>query len=280
MSLGTYAQFQAAIADQLARSDMTSQIVDCITLFEAEAARELFRNRRAEGTTIIVPSTPVAQNVSNAASHVGLIQLTVGATGAWTTGQELVVASVQGTTEANGNWIVTVIDGTHIDLQNSTFTNAYTSGGTVTNLPGVVTLPTDYMSYRRVTWTGSPNQELEYMEPTMLHGYYPLSQLVAGMPQYFTIEGNSLIVRPWSAVPIEFEYYQKTLALSGNLNWLFTNHVDAYWHGVLEQCYSYLKDYDQAGVYQQKKMVSFDEVKKKLFRELDAPTIRTLGPHP
>jgi hypothetical protein len=61
----------------------------------------------------------------------GLIRLEVASTSGWTTGDIKVVANVGGTTEANGTWTITVIDGTHIDLQGSTFVNAYTSGGYV-----------------------------------------------------------------------------------------------------------------------------------------------------
>ncbi|HEY7246267.1 MAG TPA: hypothetical protein VH678_20530 [Xanthobacteraceae bacterium] len=41
------------------------------------------------------------------------------------------VYGVMGTVEANGNWHFTVVDGTHIDLVGSTFTNAYVSGGMI-----------------------------------------------------------------------------------------------------------------------------------------------------
>ena len=41
------------------------------------------------------------------------------------------ISGVEGTTEANGIWSVTVIDSTNIVLQQSAFTNAYTGGGTV-----------------------------------------------------------------------------------------------------------------------------------------------------
>lgn len=61
----------------------------------------------------------------------GLVRLTVASTAGWTTGDIKDVASVGGTTEANGTWTITVVDGTHIDLQGSTFANAYTSGGYV-----------------------------------------------------------------------------------------------------------------------------------------------------
>jgi len=62
----------------------------------------------------------------------GLIRLTVSTTGL-TTGDNVVVDGVVGTiTGINFPWFVTVIDATHLDLQASTFSGAYTSGGTIT----------------------------------------------------------------------------------------------------------------------------------------------------
>jgi hypothetical protein len=61
----------------------------------------------------------------------GLIRLTVSSTTGWATGDIKNVAGVGGTTEANGTWTITVVNGTTIDLQGSTYTNAWTSGGYV-----------------------------------------------------------------------------------------------------------------------------------------------------
>jgi hypothetical protein len=61
----------------------------------------------------------------------GLIRITTGTVHGRTTGDKILISGILGTTEANGAWIVTVINTTTIDLQASTFTNAYTSGGTV-----------------------------------------------------------------------------------------------------------------------------------------------------
>lgn len=61
----------------------------------------------------------------------GLIRLTVASTSTFATGQKKIVSGVTGTTEANGRWTITVVDATHIDLQGSTFSNAYVSGGTI-----------------------------------------------------------------------------------------------------------------------------------------------------
>lgn len=76
----------------------------------------------------------VAQPVSGAIVSVASapqIRLTVSSTTGMTTGDVRTVSGVGGTTEANGTWTITVIDGTHVDLQGTTFTNVYTSGGIV-----------------------------------------------------------------------------------------------------------------------------------------------------
>src|ERR1035437_1826643 len=58
----------------------------------------------------------------------GLVCLTVGATSALTTNQQVYISGVNGTVESAGIQTVTVIDGTHIALQGVTFVNAYTGG--------------------------------------------------------------------------------------------------------------------------------------------------------
>lgn len=71
-------------------------------------------------------------NVSAIANNgSGLIRVTTSAAHGLTTGDRVEVLNVLGTLEANGKWTVTVIDPTNIDLQDSNFVTAYTSGGTV-----------------------------------------------------------------------------------------------------------------------------------------------------
>ncbi len=75
-----------------------------------------------------IPAIPHA--ISGAADNgSGLIRITTGTATNWNTGDIVNILGVLGTTEATGNWVVTVIDTTHADLQSSTFTHTYTSGG-------------------------------------------------------------------------------------------------------------------------------------------------------
>lgn len=86
-------------------------------------------------------------SISNAANNgSGLVRLTVSSSSGWATGDIKVVASVTGTTEANGTWTITVINGTTIDLQGSTYANAYVSGGYVAGSLDAITFSLDDVS--------------------------------------------------------------------------------------------------------------------------------------
>jgi surface protein len=84
----------------------------------------------AEGRALLTRSNATVA-VSNAVDNgSGLVRLTT-ATHGLTTGHKVYIKGIVGTTEANGLHTVTVVDATTIDLQGTTFTNTYTSGGTV-----------------------------------------------------------------------------------------------------------------------------------------------------
>lgn len=70
--------------------------------------------------------------ISNVADNgAGLIRITTSVTNNRANSDWITISSVGGTTEANGTWQITTVDATNFDLVNSTYTNAYTSGGVV-----------------------------------------------------------------------------------------------------------------------------------------------------
>lgn len=76
-----------------------------------------------------------------AAGTGGVVRLTVNGTSQAKTGDEVQVAGVGGTVEANGVFPMTVVDSTHIELQGVPFVHAYTSGGIATDItapPGAI----------------------------------------------------------------------------------------------------------------------------------------------
>lgn len=82
-----------------------------------------------EGYDAFLPGAMAVTGAANNGS--GLIRIAVASTAALVGRTYITIQSVVGTTEANGNWFFTIVDGTHIDLTGSAFVNAYVSGGTI-----------------------------------------------------------------------------------------------------------------------------------------------------
>ena len=95
-----------------------------------------------ENLDTLAPGTIAITGAANNGS--GLIRIAIASTATLTTGQRISISGVIGTTEANDqNWKITVIDGTHFDLQSSVFMNVYVSGGTVGGSLDAMTLSLD-----------------------------------------------------------------------------------------------------------------------------------------
>lgn len=130
---------------------------------------------------------------------------------------------------------------------------------TLTPASGSATLPTDYVLWRRVTWTGSPRRELEYVAPSYLQAAFP--DTPAGYPSIFTIEGSTLKIRPTDTTDLEFNYYQKIPAVSGSVNWLFSSHPDLYLFGSLAEAGDFLDD--------EKKLMKWKARRDELMAEVE-----------
>ena len=147
---------------------------------------------------------------------------------------------------------------------------------TLTPTSGSVALPSDYIGWIRLTWTGSTRVDLQYVGPTILQAYYPSTP--TNTPQMFTLEGGNILIRPVDGTALEFVYYQKTAALSSALNWLYTNHPDAYLNGTLYEAYKFAKDNENMATYKALRDEIFDEIRVQNFRQAGHLSIRPLGP--
>ncbi len=148
---------------------------------------------------------------------------------------------------------------------------------TLTPSSGVATVPSDYLGHRRVTWTGSPIHDLSYVAPPIYSGYLDSG---AGIPTVFTIEGSSLRVAPSDDTDLTLDYYARTAAVSSSLNWLFTNHPDAYLFGSLCEANAFTKDIDPAGLWKARRDEVFDEIAKLDFNERQGMAVRVYGQTP
>ena len=84
------------------------------------------------------PNAVTYRDIVNVANNgIGIIRVTVSVTSGFITGQKVIINDVVGVTSANGKWTITVINPNQFDLQNSSFTGTYVSGGYVINNPSL-----------------------------------------------------------------------------------------------------------------------------------------------
>ena len=122
------------------------------------------------------PVTSTLMNVTGAAAGTGgVVRLAVNATLGANTGDTVVVANVVGTTEANGSWVITVIDNQHLELTGSVFVNNWVSGGTVMDTQ----LPPGDLANPVVAVSWSDDGGLTY-RPPVLRNLGPLSVIKTG----------------------------------------------------------------------------------------------------
>ena len=122
--------------------DVTETIATGTILVTASEYTYRFLAKNGGAVANVLMKTTVAQATSTAATSItvtgaaagtgGVIVLTFASTAGWVTGDIAVVGGVLGTTEANGTWQLTVIDGTTLSLNGSVFVNTWSAGGTQT----------------------------------------------------------------------------------------------------------------------------------------------------
>lgn len=148
---------------------------------------------------------------------------------------------------------------------------------TLTPSAGSATLPSDYLQWRRVTWTGSTRRELEYVNPSYLQAAFPSG--TQDTPRMFTIEGSTLKVRPLDTTGLEFDYWQKITPLSGSAttNWLITAYPDLYLFGAMAEARMFERNLDNALVWKQRRDEVFDEILALDQKTRGASAIRVMG---
>ncbi len=152
------------------------------------------------------------------------------------------------------------------------------TGVTLTLSSGAAPLPSDYLSWRRVTFAGSPRAELDYVAPSYFQAAY--SDQAAGTPRVFTIGGAAVSVRPAADGPLEFNYYQTIAPLGAAPNWLFAAHPDAYLFGALAEAQGFNLDTEKLALWKARRDEVFAEIESLARRSLGGGAIRTVGAMP
>jgi hypothetical protein len=145
---------------------------------------------------------------------------------------------------------------------------------------GAAALPADYLAWRRVTWTGSPRVELQYVHPSYLQAAYPSTP--SARPRVFTIEGSTLKIRPVDATALEFDYIQKIPALSDGAatNWLLAAHPDLYLFGALVEAEMFGVNDERAPLWKARRDEILDEIDKLSNKTRGAGAMRVMGVTP
>ena len=136
---------------------------------------------------------------------------------------------------------------------------------TISPSTGAAPIPTDYLVWRTVLWTGNtPMVEIDYVHPAYLDS--TTAGADGGDPRIFTIEGSTFLTRPVNPAggnTFQFHYYQKIPTITGsdlNTNWLLTEYPDAYLFGTLTELFGMGRNIDGAQLYKARRDEVFAEI--------------------
>lgn len=103
-------------------------------------------------------------------------------------------------------------------------------------------LPTGWLSFLSVSLDNANGRKLDYLAPQRLRSSPVWDS--TGNPQAYTIEGQSLVVAPFTASTLHLVYYKAFDALSASTstNWLLTNAYDVYLYGALRAAAEWAMD--------------------------------------
>lgn len=158
-----------------------------------------------------------------------------------------------------------------------------TAVATITTTAGVGSLPSDFLGMIDLSWNGTPQTSLNYVSPTMFIYFNPNNTSDASAPpQNYTFKANQVYLDPIDDTGLTIQYYQKTPALSSSLNWLWTNHPDAYLFGTLAEANYFNKGnaLTMAQTWKQRRDEVFDEIQAQEFRERGGLQVQVKGNTP
>lgn len=128
------------------------------------------------------------------------------------------------------------------------------------NSDGEASVPSDFLEEKTLMVASTPETWPEYVEsdaPEFLYKYRPYSG-----PQYWTIMGTTIKVKPAFNGAAVLYYFQRIPALSGSntTNWLLTKAPEVYLYATCLEAAMYLKDEAAAVNYTDLMMAAIDEL--------------------
>lgn len=153
-------------------------------------------------------------------------------------------------------------------------------GAQLTPSGGLADLPTDYLSWNRLTWNGSPRRDLEYVRSDYFWRNYSTDR--SDIPTIFTIRGDEIQINSTDTTNLVLYYSQKVpaLSVSAPTNWLLDSHPDAYLYGSLVQLAAATSDMEQGLAWNALAEKAINEIWSLDFAQHGVLTQRQLGPNP
>jgi Ubiquitin-activating enzyme E1 FCCH domain len=163
----------ASMSDTSKESKLLNMHWDTVRLAVLRGGLWNFAKNRVQLTTV---------NITNCANNgSGLIRVTTATAHNLVTGNYVSIEQVMGTSEANvSNNLVTKIDANNFDIQGSTFSNVYISGGICARAPAfgfkwMFALPGDYV--RLVMLSDTDENPIGVENPWQIEGGYLLTNM-------------------------------------------------------------------------------------------------------
>lgn len=157
---------------------------------------------------------------------------------------------------------------------------------TLTLSSGIAALPTNFLGMRRIYADVAYARELTYLTPERFHQSFIASDV--GNPSVYTIEGADIRFAPAppSSAPVDVKMlYVKPFAGLVNdtdSNNILTNYYEVYLSGALKYGFKYLRDNDEAAMWNDKFDKSISQLNRNANRERvsGSKLIRTGTPTP
>ena len=124
-----------------------------------------------------------------------------------------------------------------------------TSSSVALDANGEANVPSDYIEWRLLTLSTTPESTPRYVEPDSREFMYRFRPYAN--PQFATVVAGKLKVQPAAQVSGTLYYYAKLPALSttNTTNWLLDRAPDAYLYAALVEAASYMEDGDAMTMY-------------------------------
>jgi hypothetical protein len=121
-------------------------------------------------------------------------------------------------------------------------------------------LPSGFISMRSVSLDSSTRRDLDYLPPARIRSQAMFAE--SGEPIAYTIEGQNIVVAPFTSCTLQIVYYGMFDALSDgtDTNWLLTNAYDVYLYGSLRAASEWAQDYEAEERYAAKFARRIEEV--------------------